>query len=156
MNLSTTESWIKRYIAADMMVSRRIHADTRDGIGVELTREQYQVMCLIHSNERCTSTILADILFVGKSSITAIVNRMVTRNWIERTRDEEDRRIVYLTLTDSGRRVYKKAENQLQSLVSSYLTHFDEGEVEHFITLYEKLARLMHEHGGDQENENNT
>lgn len=156
MNLSTTESWIKRYIAADMMVSRRIHADTRDGIGVELTREQYQVMCLIHSNERCTSTILADILFVGKSSITAIVNRMVTRNWIERTRDEEDRRIVYLTLTDSGRRVYKQAENQLQSLVSSYLTHFDEGEVEHFITLYEKLARLMHEHGGDQENENNT
>ncbi|MGM1045349.1 MAG: MarR family winged helix-turn-helix transcriptional regulator [Bacillota bacterium] len=154
IDLKHAESWIKRYIEADMMVSRRILADTREGIGVELTREQYQVMCLIHNNERCTSTFLADLLFVGKSSITAIVNRLVERNWIERARDEEDRRVVYLTLTENGRSMHQQAELQLQSLVSSYLTHFDEGEVEHFITLYEKLARLMQEHGGGLENEN--
>lgn len=156
IELRNAESWIKRYIEADMMVSRRILADTRDGIGVDLTREQFQVMCLIHNNERCTSTFLADILSVGKSSITAIVNRMVERNWIVRSRDEEDRRVVYLTLTDTGRRVHDQAELHLLSLVSSYLTHFDEGEVEHFITLYEKLARLMQEHGGDQESESDS
>lgn len=156
IGLRNAESWIKRYIEADMKVSRRIHADTRDGIGVELTREQYQVMCLIHSHEQCTSTLLADILFVGKSSITAIVNRLVERDWIERSRDEADRRVVYLALTDSGRTALKEAELQLQSLVASYLTHFDAGEVEHFIMLYEKLAKLMHENGGDQKNENDS
>lgn len=156
IELRNAESWIKRYIAADMMVSRRILADTRDGINVDLTREQFQVMCLIRSNERCTSTFLADYLFVGKSSITAIVNRMVERNWIERSRDEDDRRVVYLTLTEAGHRVHQQAELHLQSLVASYLTHFNENEVEHFITLYEKLARLMQEHGGDQERESDT
>lgn len=139
-----------------MMVNRRILADTREGIGVELTREQFQVMGLIHNNERCTSTFLADFLFVGKSSITAIVNRLVERNWIERARDEEDRRVVYLTLTESGRSVLQEAELSMQSVVASYLTHFDEGEVEHFITLYEKMARLMQEHGGERVNEINT
>ncbi|WP_054956431.1 MarR family winged helix-turn-helix transcriptional regulator [Paenibacillus dakarensis] len=156
IDLRSTESWINRYIEADMMVSRRILADTREGIGVDLTREQYQVMCLINNNEQSTSTFLAENLFVGKSSITAIVNRMVEREWIERTRDEDDRRVVYLKLTNAGQAVHRQAKMHLQALVSSYLTYFDEREVEHFITLYEKLARLMHGHGGERVNENHT
>lgn len=138
-----------------MKVSRRINADIREAIGIDITREQHQVLCLIHSRERCTSTFLADILFVGKSSITSIVNRLVGRGWIERERDEADRRVVYLTLTEEGRKVHREAELHLQSLVASYLTHFSEGEVEHFITLYEKLAVLLQE-GGEQEHENDT
>ena len=156
IHLKNAESWIKRYIEADMKVSRRIHADTREGIGIEITREQYQVLCLIHSRGRCTSTFLADVLFVGKSSITSIVNRLAERGWIERERDEGDRRVVYLTLTEEGRKIHRKAELHFQSLVASYLTHFDEGEVEHFITLYEKLAMLLQEQGGEQKHENDT
>ncbi|WP_235439698.1 MarR family winged helix-turn-helix transcriptional regulator [Paenibacillus sp. DMB20] len=99
---------------------------------------------------------MADVLFVGKSSITSIVNRLAERGWIERERDEGDRRVVYLTLTEEGRKIHRKAELHLQSLVASYLTHFDEGEVEHFITLYEKLAMLLQEQGGEQGHENDT
>ncbi|WP_234032646.1 MarR family winged helix-turn-helix transcriptional regulator [Paenibacillus faecalis] len=146
IDLKHTENWIKRYLNADMTVNRRILADIREVIGVELTREQYQVLGLIHHFERCTSTFLADFLFVGKSSITSIINRLAERNLVERTRDSTDRRVVYLTLTEEGRSVYEQTELQVQSIVSSYLTHFDEDEVDLFITLYEKLANLMQDY----------
>ncbi|WP_235439697.1 hypothetical protein [Paenibacillus sp. DMB20] len=56
IHLNNAESWIKRYIDADMKVSRRINADIREAIGIDITREQHQVLCLIHNRERCTST----------------------------------------------------------------------------------------------------
>lgn len=147
MEFKNTESWINRYIEAEMKVSRRLHADTREGMGIEMTREQYQVLNLIERTGQCTSTFLSESLFVGKSSITSIVNRMAERGWIGRTQDKEDRRVVYLTLTEEGREFHRQAGLQMQSLVASYLTHFTEDEIEHFITLFEKLATLMQDQG---------
>ncbi|QCT03330.1 MarR family transcriptional regulator [Paenibacillus algicola] len=143
--INDTKNCIERYIEADLAVSRRIIADTRDKMGIDLTREQFQTLRMIRSHEQCTSKLLSELLCVGKSSISSNVNRMEERGWIERHRDDEDRRVVYLSLTAEGENVLQSSEQLLQSVVASYMTHFEPQEVEQFITLFEKLAKLMQE-----------
>lgn len=67
---------------------------------------------------------------------------------IERTRDENDRRQVYLTMTEHGKSVYSTSEKQMQEVISPYLFHFEDHDIERFITMFEKLAFLMQEPGG--------
>lgn len=107
-----------------------------------------QILRLINAQEKCTSTYLAENFCVGKSSITAIINRLVNAGIIERTPDENDRRQMYLSMTEYGRNVYEAAEKQVQEIVAPYLLHFEEKEIEMFITMFEKLATLIQDDGG--------
>lgn len=142
------EHWINRYVDAYMVVTRQISARIKDRIQEGLTSDQFLILRLINSQEDCTSTYLAEAVAVGKSSITAIINRLDEAGLIMRTRDENDRRQVYLTLTELGEEVYKLAEKQVQEVISPYLFHFEEKDIEKFITMFEKLAFLMQETGG--------
>ncbi|WP_339224675.1 MarR family transcriptional regulator [Paenibacillus sp. FSL H8-0332] len=142
------EEWINRYVDAYMVVTRQINARLRDIFGEGLTTDQFLILRLISGQERCTSTYLAEAVAVGKSSITAIINRLDEAGMIQRTRDENDRRQVYLTMTEYGESVYKTSEKQMQQVISPYLFHFEDDNIELFITMFEKLAFLMQDAGG--------
>lgn len=142
------EHWINRYLDAYMVVTRQISARVKERIPEGLTNDQFIILRLINSQELCTSTFLAEAVAVGKSSITAIINRLDEAGLIQRTRDENDRRQVYLTLTEHGKSVHQTAEKQVQEVISPYLFDFEEKDIEKFITMFEKLAFLMHEKGG--------
>lgn len=136
---------IERYIAAEFTVIKHLFNEIGEAIPDHLTIDQYQIMCVLHQRGQCSSTDLAEVFMVVKSSITAIINRLVDRGYVERTPAEEDRRVIVLSLTEEGRTVLEHADKKVQDIVASYLIHFSETEVEAFIGAYEKLARLMTE-----------
>ncbi|OBZ14491.1 MarR family transcriptional regulator [Bacillus sp. FJAT-27264] len=142
------EQWINRYLDAYLAVSRNISAQIRDSIAGGLTTDQYLILRLINGKERCTSTYLAESFAVGKSSITAISNRLVDAGLLVRTRDENDRRQVYLSMTEQGREVFEVAGKHVMDTVSPYFSHFGEKEIENFIMMFERLARMMQDSGG--------
>jgi DNA-binding MarR family transcriptional regulator len=86
---------------------------------------------------------LAEAFSVQKSAITAIVNRLVEKNYIQRIHDETDRRFIFLTLTDEGKKLFEETEEKIFNLVKSFITKFDRDEIENFINTYEKLARII-------------
>ncbi|WP_025689865.1 MarR family winged helix-turn-helix transcriptional regulator [Paenibacillus zanthoxyli] len=145
------KQWIYRYIDAYHIVTRRINARIRESIDEGLTSEQFQILRLIDGQPRCTSTYLSEALCVGKSSITAMINRLAEAGIIERTRDEHDRRLVYLTITEYGRSIYETAEEKVLEVISPYLMNFKKDKVEQFITMFERLSKLMQEPGGRNE-----
>lgn len=68
-----------------------------------LTPYQFRalVFTLVHDNS--TTTELADYVGVHPSVATAIVHKLVTRDYLARAEDPDDRRIRRLTLTAGGR-----------------------------------------------------
>ncbi|WP_042200736.1 MarR family winged helix-turn-helix transcriptional regulator [Paenibacillus camerounensis] len=145
------QQWINRYVDAYLIVTRQISARIKERIPEGVTNDQFLILRLIKAQRLCTATYLAEAVSVGKSSITAIINRLYEAGMIERTRDENDRRLVYLSLTQQGEEVYQLAEKQVQDVISPYLFHFEEEDIEKFITLFEKLAFIMQETGGNSE-----
>ncbi|MEH7276860.1 MarR family winged helix-turn-helix transcriptional regulator, partial [Neobacillus vireti] len=109
----------------------------------DLTIDQHYILGYIQKSHECTSTELAEVFEVNKSAITAIVNRLADRGIIERTRDENDRRVVYLTLTEKGKELNQKTQEKVHVLVESFITQFDESEITNFINTYEKLAQIL-------------
>ncbi|OMD42908.1 MarR family winged helix-turn-helix transcriptional regulator [Paenibacillus odorifer] len=142
------QHWINRYMDAYMMVTRQVAARIKDSIAADTTNDQYQILRLINAQEQCTSTYLAETFCVGKSSITAIINRLVQAGIIERTRDENDRRQVYLSMSEHGKRVFEAAESQVHEVVAPYLFHFEKKDIEVFIMMFEKLANLIQNDNG--------
>jgi DNA-binding MarR family transcriptional regulator len=134
---------VNQYIALSFSVNKIGEALVKEQLDCDLTSEQHYMLRYIYQNKSCTSSELADVFSVKKSAITAIITRLWTKGFIKRTRDENDRRVVYLTLTDKGNELYLETEARIHNLVESIITKFDQQEIEMFIKSYEKLHDVL-------------
>lgn len=134
---------VNRYIDVSFSVQKKAEVLITEQIGSDLTHDQHYILRYINRVKSCTSTELADVFEVKKSAITAIITRLWEKGLIQRTRDENDRRVVYLTLTEKGYEFFQKTEEKIQHLVEQFITKFDQKEIEQFIETYEKLNKII-------------
>ncbi|MEH7382925.1 MarR family transcriptional regulator [Bacillus sp. JJ1533] len=143
MSKTNIKELVDTYIDVSFSVNTIAESLVRDQIGSDLTNEQHYTLRYINKAGLCTSTELADVFEVKKSAITAIINRLYEKGLIQRTRDENDRRLVYLTLSDKGNRLYAKTEERVHKLVESIIGEFSEEEIVQFLKTYEKLNGIL-------------
>lgn len=145
MDFARLQEIIQRYENVSFSVTKKAEMLIKEEISEELTSDQHFILRYIHSKGKCTSTELADVFHVKKSSITAIINRLVTRELVDRERDNEDRRIVYLSLSEKGEELFKLSEEKVHQLVGSFIQKFEKEEILQFIQTYEKLDGFLDE-----------
>lgn len=145
MNETNIMELVDRYIAVSFSVEKRAESLIKEQIDSDLTSDQHYTLRYINRVGSCTSTELADEFKVKKSAITAIINRLWEKGLIQRTRDENDRRVVYLTLTDKGNELFLKSEERIHKLVESLINRFDQAEIKQFIETFEKLNQVLME-----------
>jgi DNA-binding MarR family transcriptional regulator len=143
MDKETIQELIDRYVSVSFDVNKKAESLIKGQIEEDLTVDQHYIIRYIQNSKECTSSELAEAFDVNKSAITAIINRLADRGLIERTRDENDRRVVYLTLSDKGMDLHHKTQEKIHLLVESFITQFDESEITAFINTYEKLAQIL-------------
>jgi DNA-binding MarR family transcriptional regulator len=71
----------------------------------EITPRQFGVLLMLHQNGRMTQAELANAVFIDKSTLGEMLQRMVERGLVRRRVPKEDRRTAELWLSDAGRRV---------------------------------------------------
>ncbi|MBD2868269.1 MarR family transcriptional regulator [Paenibacillus sp. IB182493] len=155
MDRALLKQIIERYEAANFVVNRRMNAMIRELMPDELTVDQFSTLRYLRSSGKSTSSELADIFCVGRSSVTAIINRLFDKKLIERIPDDKDRRVTYLKLTEEGIQMSDAMEEKIQTLIAKFITHFDEQEALCFIETFEKLARRMMQ-GEEKQDEDRT
>ncbi|KON86409.1 MarR family transcriptional regulator [Sporosarcina globispora] len=145
MSVPNIKDLVDRYIAVSFSVEKKAASLVKNQIGSDLTNDQHFTLRYINQVGSCTSSELAEVFDVKKSAITAMITRMWEKGLIQRTRDENDRRVVYLTLTDKGNELYAKAEEKIHNLVESLINKFDQAEIHQFIETFEKLDNVLSE-----------
>lgn len=83
------------------------------GEPLELRPVEYTVLTLIAENPGGSSARLARALAVTPPHITAIVDRLVARGFVQRKASDEDRRAQTLTATRSGAELVRKATERI-------------------------------------------
>jgi len=114
-----------------------------------ITIEQYIVLDLIDSHSNCTTSELASIKNVKKSSITVIINRLSEKGFVEKKINKLDKRSSFLVLTINGMSVLKESRTKFVSLLSDYFD-IDTDKFNECIRILEYLNRNFNEKGLDK------
>ena len=85
-------------------------------------------------------TDLADRTATHQSSVSVVVQRLVDRGLVNRTRSSSDRRFVEIAITDAGRDVLANAPETVQVKLLNGLNRFEDGERERLALLLEQWA----------------
>ncbi|WP_026905612.1 MarR family winged helix-turn-helix transcriptional regulator [Paucisalibacillus globulus] len=140
---------VERYQTAINQVYRRVNGILKDKMHSDITTDQFSTLHFIFKHSKCTSTDIAHEFGVGKSAVTAQINRLDEKGLIVRERDENDRRVVYLSVTDKGTDFVNYTEKAIFEILGSYLKSFEKEEIYTFIHSLEKLAKIMNEDLGE-------
>src|SRR5205807_8005595 len=84
--------------------SEDIAPEWRDITELRATTGQIRLLRILMTHQSCTMQELADQVDVAPPSVTAMIKLLLTQEFVERIRDEEDWREVRVLPTERGRR----------------------------------------------------
>jgi DNA-binding MarR family transcriptional regulator len=86
---------------------------------LDLTFARYEILMLLSfsSAGRMPMTRMGSLLQVHPTSVTSAVDRLEKQGFVRRTRNDEDRRQVLASVTDTGRAVAERATEGLNAAV---------------------------------------
>ncbi len=122
---------------------RRLHQELADSMGNGVTANQFMVMKMINDHGQMTVSDVAEGLSVSLSAVTSQVDRLHRVGVVERRRSEDDRRVVWLELTDEGRKIVATCQAGRLRVIQRYLGQLDDKELQFMIEVYEKIISMM-------------
>lgn len=87
------------------------------------------LLMLLRARGPLTMTHLAELLDVSVASATGIVDRMEKKGVIERTRSEEDRRVVEVSVTERGEEIFSAMQAERQIRLTQLLSEIKDDDL---------------------------
>jgi DNA-binding MarR family transcriptional regulator len=109
-----------------------------------LTNAQWKPLFKLSTGEVSTVAELARVCTLDAGGMTRILDRLEAKGLVQRERSSEDRRVVKLALTDTGREAAKVVPEVLSHVQNAYLAGFS---VEEWRTLKDLLRRMLENAG---------
>lgn len=94
----------------------------------ELSVNDMHVIEAIDIHESKNMTSVARALSVTTGTLTISVNGLVKKGYVERTRSEEDRRVVLISLTEKGRKAFACHQTFHQEMIDAVVTGLSQEE----------------------------
>jgi DNA-binding MarR family transcriptional regulator len=89
--------------------------------GLKLSVAQQRILANVYAaKESLTPSMLAAILLQETHSVSGLLNRLEDRELITRTRDRQDRRVVWVGLTPGGRKVAEESIRIFEQMAKEY------------------------------------
>ena len=108
-----------------------------------LTGPQLLLMQIIFEEGPVTSGVLARSVSLSQATVTTILDRLEKKAYLTRQRDSEDKRKVWIELSESGKQVLEKAPTLLQENFVNSFGELKEWEQSLLLSSLQRIASMM-------------
>jgi DNA-binding MarR family transcriptional regulator len=128
---------LRRIIRAVDLHSRKLWKSHR------ITGPQLVCLLAIQELQPVIASAVARHVHLSPSTLVGILDRLQARGLVARRRDTRDRRLVFLSLTDTGSQLLRDAPSPLQDRLAEALRYLDPSEQGMIAASLERIVELM-------------
>jgi DNA-binding MarR family transcriptional regulator len=107
----------------------------------DITNNDMHVIEAIGIDKPKNMTAIARELSVTVGTLTIAMNSLVKKGYVERARGKQDRRVVYISLSERGRRAYEHHASFHKAMIEGVTGELSQVELK---TLVKALSKLEH------------
>lgn len=119
------------------------HSMQRAGQHLGVTPIQLLVLKTLRERPQMSLSELAECLFVGPSTASGIVERMVKAKLVTRERPENDRRSISLRLTPEGEGLWVKIDERRKMMLAP-LNELGEEDLSDLLRIHGRIVQILH------------
>ncbi|MCR2802805.1 MarR family winged helix-turn-helix transcriptional regulator [Paenibacillus soyae] len=133
-------SLASRFQRSVTQLNRLFASMIMDRLNSQVTGTQMYMLHYIRESGKCRLTELADKLEVKPSAVTVMIDRLEKAEFVKRTNDPADRRVILVELTGEGERILNQAHEMREQIIGSYLNKLDADEAAIATDVLEKMV----------------
>jgi DNA-binding MarR family transcriptional regulator len=114
-------------------------------IDFEISKQEFLALLVIDKSGEVIMSQVADSLNMPMSTLTGVIDRLVKKGYISRNRNENDRRIVTISLTEKGRELTEKIKIIVMDYIKGIYNILSEEEVQILFTIGNKIVNHLHQ-----------
>ncbi len=108
-----------------------------------LSPSQYFILKILRRSGPQKATELAEAIQMTPGAITWTSDKLVCEGYAERKRAEEDRRVVYLEITDKGKKIVDSMIEKQKSVTARFFEGLSDEDINHLIQIYKQIAHNL-------------
>ncbi len=101
---------------------------------------QSHIMYLLGQSGPKKMSELANLLHITAGAITTASNQLIEHKYITRTRNEEDRRVVYLEITQKGQETLNQLQNEGRRMMQTVFRDVPDTDLEMMNTIFKEAT----------------
>ena len=120
----------------------------------DITNNDMHIIEAIGLSGENTMSSVAKKLKITAGSLTTAVNALVRKAYVKRERSEEDRRVVYIALTEKGEKAFYHHEQFHRQMTNAVIEKLDDEEIDALVKMlkdisgiFQKLSVITQENG---------
>lgn len=106
-----------------------------------LTHQNVRCMQAIKKNKDVTIQCLSEVLDVTHHTASEHIKRLIQKGYVQKERSLQDKRVVYVTLTELGEEVLKRNTELDEEKLQKLLERFSAEEQERIIEIFALLRK---------------
>ena len=106
----------------------------------DITNNDMHVIEAIGVDEARNMSTVSKLMSVTMGTLTIAINGLVNKGYVNRTRSEADKRVVFVSLTEKGKKAYNHHAKFHKDLIEAIVKKFDEKDIE---IVVEALGNLL-------------
>ncbi len=106
------------------------------------TTELY-VFLFVGSEGRTMNSVLSKEIGISRSNVSIATKSLLKKGLIEMHHDEDDRRFIYITLSQSGRATFDRFLDAFGRIIASVLSNLSERDAERLNESFEMIVKFV-------------
>jgi MarR family transcriptional regulator, organic hydroperoxide resistance regulator len=115
----------------------------RDISELRATAGQIRLLRILITRQRCAMQELAEQMDVAPPTVTAMIKRLLAQGFVERVRDEQDWRVVWVSPTERGKRAVTVYDQFRRANLQRRLAHLNAEELAHLRAALPVLRHII-------------
>ncbi|MBI5117305.1 MarR family transcriptional regulator [Candidatus Poribacteria bacterium] len=115
----------------------------RSVLNKNLTVQEIHTIALIGRLDSPKMSQVAERAHVTMGTMTVMVNKLVRKGYVRRSRPDKDKRVVRVSLTAKGARVEKLHEEYHSKTIARIMTVLEESEQKQLLKLMQKVVAAL-------------
>lgn len=134
----------KKLLQSYLHVTQRMSLQFRNYFGqMDLTFPQTLVLTALGEEGAMPISRLAQYIGSANSTVSGIVDRLEKMKLVKRVRSEDDRRVIYVALTDEYRSMHKSMEPNVSAYLAKLLRALPGQELSDICIALDKLDKAL-------------
>lgn len=110
---------------------------------MDLSPSHIHILLALEEMGSLSISELAKTVMVSKTNMTPLIQKLIDKNYVERTYDKKDRRYIHISLTEAGNGFLENHKALVINGLKGKIAKFNEEELEKLLTSLEALKKLL-------------
>ena len=109
----------------------------------EYTRHQIRLLHVINHDNGQPMKYYGEKLMISKPNMSSLVSKMIDENLLKRVSDENDRRIIKISITDNGKQILNNYRDILKNNVFKKISALNDEEIQKLNRNFKEIKEIF-------------